>query len=156
VDGDGGIAGGIAISTASSSGSVNADGISTVAVAAPVSNVNVTAGTETVRLRAGSEPEDAGGVDGAVAVVALGVGRVVASGGASWGADEAGELAVSAAADPHDQTHVQSQVHVSGVPVPACVENVVVLPQNVNVHVQFQGSAPAAVVEPAAEPEDSG
>jgi hypothetical protein len=155
VDGDGGIAGGIAISTASSSGSVNADGMSTVAVAAPVSNVNVTAGTETVGIGADSA-EAAAGADGAVVVTALGRGSVVAAGGDCCGTDEVGEPVPPAAAVPHDQIHVQSHVQVSGVPVPACVENVVVLPQNVNVHVQFQGSAPAAVVEPAAEPEDSG
>jgi hypothetical protein len=149
VDGAGGIAGGIAISTVSSSESVDADGNTRVAVVSSVSRptVNVTVGTEIVRLRAGSESDDVAGVDGTVVVVAVapGAGRVVASGGACWGADEAGSLAAPAPAAPHDQTHVQSQVHVSGAPAPACVESVVVLPQNVKVHVQFQGSAGAAV-----------
>lgn len=48
------------------------------------------------------------------------------------------------AALAHDQSHVQSQLQVSCVPVPACVVIVVVFPQNVNVHVQFQGSLEAA------------
>lgn len=84
------------------------------------------------------------------------VGSVMATGGDCWETDEVGSPTPAAGAVPHDQIHVQSQVQVSGVPMPACVEIVVVLPQNVNVQVQFHGSASAEVAEPVAEPEVSG
>lgn len=47
---EGDTTGGIATSTLSSSGSVDTEGSSSVAVAAPVSTVNVTAGTDTAGI----------------------------------------------------------------------------------------------------------
>lgn len=52
---------------------------------------------------------------------------------------------------PHDQTHDQSHVHVNGVPAPPSVVMVVSWPQNVNVHVQLQGSLSPSL---AAAPEE--
>jgi hypothetical protein len=140
--GNGGIAGGIATSTMISDGRVGAGGRSSASPAVPVSNLYGPTVTDIAGIWIESAP---GGAAAPGLVVAAAVSGRAEAGGWVGSGTVAGAVPLPAGALPQDQVHAQSQLHVRGVPAPACVVIVSVWPQNVNVHVQFQGSVGGAV-----------
>jgi len=143
---------GIATLTVISAGMEGADGSSKVAAPIPVSKENVTKGGETAWSDLVSGPGAASCEELEAVTTLLGAGSgTVGTAGPAGGGPVGSPVSPAGSVLPHDQTHDQSHAHVSGVPAPPSVVTVVSWPQNVNVHVQLQGSvSPSLAAAPEA------